>query len=316
MDQHQRSRLVPAFARGLTRRRLLEGAVSVLAGGGATGLLAALSRGGNPASAASSTAGLAEAINAYRVANGKPPIPVSPELTKVAQAHVHDLMQFANQPPYTTAGCQLHSWSNNGPWTGGCYNVSNSATWPIMLNKPKEIANYPAIGVENLAWSTGTMTPDEAVKLWASDAPHNDVMLNLTATWQTPWLALGGWVEGSYASAWFGTATDPTPATPAASPVAGKTGTAPNASQAAPAAQGNQFGQQPAAPTQAAPTQAAPAAPTQPAPPPAAPTQAPPPTAPVSTAMPVSTVESFSTVEVISTVGPISTAPPSGTTTP
>src|SRR5918997_3933525 len=127
-----------AVAGAATRRGLLRG----LLGGGLGALLLGLrlTPRGTRWFAASTTAGVAEAINAYRAAQGLPPIPVSAEMTEVARAHVEDLA--ANQPEAACGG-NLHSWSRQPGWTGGCYDSADAATWPLMWDKPREIAEYP-----------------------------------------------------------------------------------------------------------------------------------------------------------------------------
>lgn len=187
-----------ALAGAVTRRRLMRGLL-----GGGVGALAAARLAGAPrhAAAQSTTAGIAEAINAYRQSKGLAAIPVSDELTRVAKAHVADLA--ANHPEDACNG-SLHSWSNNGNWTGGCYNGNDQATWPLMWNKPKEIANYPGNGYEVAAWADPAITAEQAVALWQDDAPHDDVLLNNGIWTNFPWGALGGWVENGYACAWFG----------------------------------------------------------------------------------------------------------------
>jgi hypothetical protein len=82
-------------------------------------------------------------INDYREQHGLPRIPVSSKLTTVALKHVTDLDQYH---PENNCGGNLHSWSSHGNWTGGCYDSSNSSTWSIMWDKPKEITGYPTNG--------------------------------------------------------------------------------------------------------------------------------------------------------------------------
>jgi hypothetical protein len=85
-----------------------------------------------PASAAPND-DLYAAINAYRQGLGLPAIPLSPQLTAVAQAHVQDLIANADTDPnYTGAGCVPHGWSSKGQWTGGCYKFEDASTFPIM----------------------------------------------------------------------------------------------------------------------------------------------------------------------------------------
>lgn len=161
------------------------------------------------AAAQPTTAGVAEAINAYRQSQGLPPILVADELTRVAQAHVADLATYR---PENACNRNLHSWSNHGAWTSGCYDPNDQATWPLMWNKPKEIANYPSNGYEIAAWATPSITAEQAVELWRGDAPHDDVMLNHGIWANLTWQALGGWAADGYACAWFGEVPGTAPA--------------------------------------------------------------------------------------------------------
>lgn len=212
MGGHRIDTIAKTLATVTTRRTVLRGLL-----GSSAGVWAAMRLAGSPSGVAaqSTTAGVAEAINAYRQSKGLPPIPVSVELTKVAQAHVNDL---ATYHPEQACNGSLHSWSNNGNWTSGCYDPNDQATWPLMWNKPKEIANYPSNGYEIAAWATPSITADQAVALWQSDAPHDDVMLNHGIWADLTWQALGGWAANGYACAWFGEipGTPPTPPPPQA----------------------------------------------------------------------------------------------------
>jgi hypothetical protein len=213
MDGRRLDGAARVLAGAATRRRLLRG----LFGGGLGALLLAprLGPGRAPKAAASTTGGIAEAINAYRQEQGLPAIPVSEELTRVARAHVEDLV--ANRPEAACNG-NLHSWSNQGNWTGGCYDPNDQNTWPLMWNKPQEIANYPGRGYEISAWAIPAITPAQALGLWQQSTPHDDVIRNRGIWADYPWQAIGGWVADGYACAWFGeepgTAPDPDEAGP------------------------------------------------------------------------------------------------------
>lgn len=175
------------------------------------------------------------AINAYRQGLGLPAIPLSPQLTDVARAHVQDLIaNFATDPNYTGAGCIPHGWSSQGAWTGGCYRSDDPSTFPIMWTKPGEIANYPGDGFEILFGpATPAANAAEALQAWQSDAPHNDVIVNKGIWENHPWQAIGVWVEGEWAAVWFGESADPNATQPAA---AAEVPAAPAAVPAAPAA--------------------------------------------------------------------------------
>ncbi|MCC6791477.1 MAG: hypothetical protein IT336_07335 [Thermomicrobiales bacterium] len=174
-------------------------------------------RPGQPVSAAESD-DLYAAINTYRQGLGLTAIPLSPQLTAVAQAHVRDLMaNFATDPNYTGAGCIPHGWSNQGQWTGGCYKSADATTFPIMWNKPGEISNSPGNGFEILFGNGGgTVSAAEALQAWQGDPPHNDVIVNQGIWRDHPWQAIGVWVEAGWASVWFGEQTDPNATQPAA----------------------------------------------------------------------------------------------------
>lgn len=196
MDHDRFDTLARTLATDRSRRSILRGLL-----GGAIGVLLLDPRRTPGAAAQSTTAGIAEAINAYRQANGLAAIPVSDELTRVARAHVADLAAYH---PEDACNGNLHSWSANGNWTGGCYDSNDQATWPLMWDKPNEIAGYPGRGYEVSAWASPSITAEQALALWQGSAPHNDVLLNGGIWTDFPWGALGGWVADGYACAWFG----------------------------------------------------------------------------------------------------------------
>ena len=158
------------------------------------------------------------AINAYRQGLGLPAIPLSPQLTAVAQAHIKDLIANADTDPnYTGPGCVPHGWSSQGQWTGGCYKFEDTSTFPIMWNKPREIANYPGDGFEILFGANGgTATANAALQAWQSDPPHNDVIVNGASGRATRGRRSGSRVEDGWASVWFGEVADPNATQPAA----------------------------------------------------------------------------------------------------
>jgi uncharacterized protein YkwD len=161
---------------------------------------------------ATATDDLYAAITAYRQTNGLAAIPLSPELTAVAKAHVQDLIANATTDPnYTGTDCAPHGWSSKGQWTGGCYKFADSTTYSIMWNKPKEIANYPGNGYEILyGGGGGTVTAAAALQAWQADPPHNDVIVNQGIWKDLTWRAIGVWVEDGWASVWFGEQADTT----------------------------------------------------------------------------------------------------------
>jgi hypothetical protein len=185
--------------------------------GGLGALLLALGLGkAHGAAAQTTTAGLAEAINAYRQAQGLAAIPVSDELTRVAKAHIADL---AAHHPEVACNGNLHSWSSNGNWTSGCYDPNNQATYPLMWNKPKEIAGYQGNGYEISAWRSPSIDADQALDIWKGSKGHNDVILNLDIWAGFPWGAMGGWLADGYACVWFGQEAGTPPVTEPMPPV-------------------------------------------------------------------------------------------------
>ncbi len=184
MDEHRIDILARTLASDKSRRAFQRGALGAAIGALALGRVPA-------ATAASTTGGIAEAINAYRVQRGLPEIPVSEELTKVAKAHVADLV--ANSPEDACGG-NLHSWSMTGNWKGGCYNPNDNTTWSIMWDKPKEIAAYPGRGYEISAWAEPAITSAQAIALWQGSPPHNNVIVNQDIWVDYQWGAIGGWL--------------------------------------------------------------------------------------------------------------------------
>jgi hypothetical protein len=140
---------------------------------------------------------LVHLINSYRQRQGLHPVPVSPALMSVAQAHVMDLM---THHPEESCG-NLHSWSRNGPWEGGCYAQGDAATHRFMWDKPQEIAKYSARGFEIAC--KGAEQAEEALMAWQSSPPHHDVILNRGPWASLRWEAIGAALGGGYACAWF-----------------------------------------------------------------------------------------------------------------
>lgn len=79
---------------------------------------------------------LYDMIMEYRREHGLPEVPLSRSLTFVAQLHARDTAYNEFAP-----NCNLHSWSDNGPWQAGCY-TSDHANAALMWEKPAELTNY------------------------------------------------------------------------------------------------------------------------------------------------------------------------------
>lgn len=159
---------------------------------------------------------LVDQLNAYRVANGRTPVPISRSLSTVGQWHVWD--QLTNNP--VTGPCNLHSWSAAMPglWTPVCYLPDHSAATG-MWHKPREITNniYTAFGYEISA--SGVLTPQAAVQAWSNSSAHNDVILNNGVWSNIVWRSVGVGYVGTTANVWFGDITDPQGSMPECSEV-------------------------------------------------------------------------------------------------
>ena len=146
---------------------------------------------------------LYEAINEYRVEEGLPEVPLSYSLTVVARTHVQDLIDHGST--VLAGACNLHSWSDQGPWTPCCYDSHAKAS--CMHNKPNELTNYTSAGFEISV--SGASSATTALNAWKGSSGHRNVILN-EGTWASyPWQAMGVGIEGGYSHVWFGTATDP-----------------------------------------------------------------------------------------------------------
>jgi uncharacterized protein YkwD len=150
---------------------------------------------------------LAKLINNYRADNGLSAVPLSRSLTDVGQAHVRDLHHHR---PDAQPGCNLHSWSANGPWSAVCY-TADHANAEGMWNKPREISGglYSGNGFENAYNAQGTVDPQAAYELWIGDPTHSDVILERGVWERYDWPAMGVGVYEGYAVLWFGDAADP-----------------------------------------------------------------------------------------------------------
>lgn len=146
-------------------------------------------------------------INDYRQQKGLPPVKLSKNLTRVARLHVQDL---AENLPYNRR-CNLHSWSDKGPWTPCCY-TEDHARAACMWYKPQEISNYTGFGYEIAYWTDEPLSPvnfaRKALAGWQRSLPHNTVIVN-QGPWRTRhWNAMGIGVYKGYAAVWFGEEED------------------------------------------------------------------------------------------------------------
>lgn len=149
---------------------------------------------------------IAAGLNAFRAKQGLPPLPRSPLLDQVAQAHAADLDEHHPDSGTDSRGlpCNLHSWSDQGPWTPVCY-TADHAYAALMWSKPIEITKgaYPGFGYEIAYWSSNPVVADQALATW-KDSPGHRALMAQTGAWKEPWRAFGVGVQGGYAVIWFG----------------------------------------------------------------------------------------------------------------
>jgi hypothetical protein len=146
---------------------------------------------------------LYDLVMEYRASNGLKKIPLSKSLSYVAHIHCLDQQEFNDNMEIR---CNLHSWSNVGPWIGCCY-TSDHQEAKCMWIKGMELTNYPSNGYE-ISYSGGTEAIG-ALSGWQRSKLHNDVILNLNIWKDYDWEAIGIGFDGGYANIWFGTSEDP-----------------------------------------------------------------------------------------------------------
>jgi hypothetical protein len=153
---------------------------------------------------------LFEELNRYRAQHKLPALVLSHSLTLVAQTHCRDLQ--INQP-HRRSNCNMHSWSNKGPWSACCYTPDHRRS-SCMWQKPSELTPYKSDGFEIAFYSTARYAnasafAADAVQNWSKSKGHNDVIIN-KGTWRNvEWKAVGIGHYGEFATVWFGETTDP-----------------------------------------------------------------------------------------------------------
>ncbi|HSI77205.1 MAG TPA: CAP domain-containing protein [Lunatimonas sp.] len=142
---------------------------------------------------------LFDLINTYRKSRGLSAVLFSSALTQVAQVHAKDLMEN-----YTQGGrCNMHSWSNKGPWKSCCYR-DNHKNPECMWDKPMEIAGYDSPGYEIAYWHSAAAQPGIALEVWKKSPGHHAVIANLGVFKDAEWKAMGVGIYQGYAVVWFG----------------------------------------------------------------------------------------------------------------
>jgi uncharacterized protein YkwD len=142
-------------------------------------------------------------LNAYRKEKRQPPIPFSPSLTVVAQAHAKDL---ALNNPHKKQACNMHSWSDQGDWTSCCYTVDHAKA-ACMWNKPRELTDYTGDGYEVSYAHSIKAEPEGALTTWKKSPSHNPVLVN-SGQWTEAWQAVGVGIYEGVAVMWFGLEPD------------------------------------------------------------------------------------------------------------
>ncbi len=151
---------------------------------------------------------LALKINEYRVNRGHQPLKISRSLTIVARYHVFD--SNANQPEknYDPRGIKgnLHSWSDYGHWLPVTY-TSDHRYKELMWSKPSELTVYDGSGFEISAFTSYSISPDDALRLFTGSYLHNQVLLG-EGYWESM-TSMGIAISGRYCHIWFGAKPDP-----------------------------------------------------------------------------------------------------------
>ena len=149
---------------------------------------------------------LFDLVIAYRTEVGLGPIPYAPSLAYVARTHATDLR--VNRPHEASEECNLHSWSDAGPWSACCY-TDDHAEAECMWDKPAELTSYEEWAMEISYGSGGTVTPAEALAAWDGSEGHRAVIVNEGVWDEHPWRAMGVGIDGGFANIWFGETADP-----------------------------------------------------------------------------------------------------------
>lgn len=150
---------------------------------------------------------LASIINDYRAAQGLNRVPLSQDLSAVAQFHVRDLSQ--NMQTVQTSPCNMHSWPGQGKWKTCCYAPDHS-NQHCMIDKPRELTDYQGYGYEIVAWQSPRIDAETALRLWQNSPAHDMVLRNSGNGFERiTFNAMGVAIYGKYAAAWFGKEADP-----------------------------------------------------------------------------------------------------------
>jgi hypothetical protein len=145
-------------------------------------------------------------VNNYRQKQGLNVVPISASMCYVAKIHARDL--FINNPD--TSDCSLNSWSDKGEWTACCHS-GQTPNPACIVNKPKELADYPGEGHELAYWDSQELNPDTILHFWQSIEQANDIILNRNKWSYFNWKAMGIGLYKGYACMWVGEVADTIP---------------------------------------------------------------------------------------------------------
>ena len=148
---------------------------------------------------------LYKVIMDYRKDKKLKAIPYSAKLTRVAQAHVRDLMDNYDFSQRDT--CNPHSWSDTGEWSSCCYTDDHKKA-SCMWDKPREIAGYDGAGYEIAYYFSSGATADTALAGWQKSKGHNPLLINTGMWHDVKWGAIGIGIYKEYAVVWFGQEED------------------------------------------------------------------------------------------------------------
>ncbi len=148
-------------------------------------------------------------INEYRKEKKLPAIPLSASLCTVAAAHAWDLQE--NHPD--TDQCNMHSWSDEGPWSACCYTEDHEQA-DCVWSKPSELTDYSGTGYEIAYFRSNGDDPNadmagSALAGWKDSPGHNHMLINKYGWKRMKWQAMGVAIYKNYAVVWFGELKDP-----------------------------------------------------------------------------------------------------------
>lgn len=147
-------------------------------------------------------------INEYRQQKGLPKIALSASLSYVAGAHAWDLEE--NQPDQ--GNCNMHSWSDQGPWTACCYTDDHEKAECVWA-KPAELTRYEGYGYEIAYYNSKSVNEHDdiaraALEGWKTSPGHNRIITNKYAWKRMNWKAMGVGIYKHYVVVWFGEEKD------------------------------------------------------------------------------------------------------------